>query len=179
MPTAMRFDDEIRVKILEALIKKGSVNPNMRQIKRHTGYHKATIKSSLDFLEKEGLLKGYGPKIDFRKFGYCLEAIVMLKADMNRKELVGSYIRAAEKDPHMYWASGIAGPSNWNIMTRHFYKDIESFHRETQKKYNESIPNIYDIIRDKQVFYAIEPHYKNESRTESILKVIKAEKGLE
>ena len=64
----MQVDDQIRLNIIEALLKEHSVSPNIRQIQKYTGYHKATIKSSLDFLKKEGLLHGFGPKVDFKKF---------------------------------------------------------------------------------------------------------------
>ena len=61
MAVVMKADDEIRLNILSALLKQGSVSPNIKQLQKHTGYHKATIKSSLDFLTKGGLINGYGP----------------------------------------------------------------------------------------------------------------------
>ena len=82
----MKIDDEIRLNILEALLKDGVVSPNIRQIQKRTGYHKATIKSSIDFFKKEGLLSGFGPKIDFKKFGYKLEAVVLFQADLSDKK---------------------------------------------------------------------------------------------
>ncbi|MFH1255785.1 MAG: hypothetical protein V1494_00695, partial [Candidatus Diapherotrites archaeon] len=87
MGAEKKIDDEIRLNILSALLKKGSVTPNMRQIQRATGYHKATIKASLDFLSKQGVLEGFSPKINIRKFGYKLEAMVMLHADTSEKKV--------------------------------------------------------------------------------------------
>jgi DNA-binding Lrp family transcriptional regulator len=173
----MKVDDEIRLKIIEALIKKRSVVPNIRQIKKYTGYHKATIKSSLDFLEKQGLLEGFGPKFNIKKFGLRLEAIELLQVDISEKELFEKYIEMVKKDPHTYRLSSIVGSGNWNILSRHIYKDIESFHKETQKTYYEKIPGMFKLIKDRQIFYTTDPFYKNESRTESIIKIIKREKG--
>ena len=48
----MKVTDSTRIALLEALLKKSSVQPNIRQIQKHTDYHKATIKSSLEFLKK-------------------------------------------------------------------------------------------------------------------------------
>jgi hypothetical protein len=62
---------------------------------------------------------------------------------------------------------------------RHLYKDIESYHKGTQKEYYEKIPGIYDFIKDRAIFYATEPLYKNVSRTESIVKLIRQDRGME
>jgi DNA-binding Lrp family transcriptional regulator len=150
MAVVKKGDDEIRLKMLESLMKKRGICPNMREIQKETGYHKATIKSSIDFLEKEGFLSGYGPKINFRKFGYRLEVIEMLQMDKSKKELFSQYLKKAEKDPNLFRLSAIM-----------------------------KIPNIYDLIKDRQIFYATEPLYKNASRTASVLDIIKTRKGIE
>ena len=60
MAISKKVDDEIRLKVLEALLKKNAIIPNMRQIKRQTGLHKTTIKSSLDFLTRKGCFRAMG-----------------------------------------------------------------------------------------------------------------------
>jgi DNA-binding Lrp family transcriptional regulator len=179
MAVVKKGDDEIRLKMLESLMKKRGICPNMREIQKETGYHKATIKSSIDFLEKEGFLSGYGPKINFRKFGYRLEVIEMLQMDKSKKELFSQYLKKAEKDPNLFRLSAIIGSGNLNIMASHVYRDVESYHQGMQSKYYEKIPNIYDLIKDRQIFYATEPLYKNASRTASVLDIIKTRKGIE
>jgi len=177
MAGIMKIDDEVRIKVLEALLQKGAVIPNIRQIKRHTGLHKATIKSSLDFLVKQNILNGFGPKINFREFGYRLEPLELLQIDLSQKTLFEKFLNEAKKDPHIYRISAIIGAGNWNVAIRHFYSDIESFHKHTQKAYYEKIPRIYDLIKDRQIFYGTEPFYKVESRTKSIIEIIKHKKG--
>ena len=54
MAQQMKADDEVRTRILAALIKKGSVQANISQVKKNSKMHKATIKTSIDFLMKEG-----------------------------------------------------------------------------------------------------------------------------
>ncbi len=177
MASNKHIDDEIRLNILNALLQKGTVQPNIRRLQKITGYHKATIKASLDFLEKEGVLEGYGPKVGFRKFGYNLEAKVMLQIDSSEKEIFNKYLKQAEKDPHLYRMTAIIGSGNLNIMTNHLYPDVESYHKNVQERYYESIPGIYKLIKDRQIFYATEPYYKNVSRTSSLIELIRKEKG--
>jgi len=179
MSSQMRIDDEIRVNILDALLRKRSVIPNLKQVKKYTGYHKATIKSSIDFLLKEGLLEGFGPKVNFRKLGYKLEVVSLLQADLSEKKTLEKFLEIAEKDPHIYLLSGMIGSGNWNIIARHIFKDVESYHSNMEKKYYEAIPKIYDLIRDRQIFYTTEPFYKTASRTKSIIEIIKREKGFD
>ncbi len=175
----MKPDDSIRLKTLEALLKKGSVVPNIRQIKRQSGFHKATIKSSVDFLLKDSVLQGFGPKIDFSRFGFKLEVIELLHVDFAEKEIFKKFLDAVEKDNHIYRVSAIMGSGNWNLLLRHFYKDIESFHDSTQKNYYEKIKGIYKLIKDRQIIYATQPFYKMTSRTASLIKILKKEKGID
>lgn len=179
MAVQVKGDDSIRLKTLEALLKKGSVVPNARQIKRYSGFHKATIKASLDFLLKDGALQGFGPKIDFTKFGFKLEVIEMLQVDFAEKEIFKHYLKAVEEDDNIYMVSAVMGPGNWNLLARHFYRDVESFHNSTQKKYYEKIKGIYKLIKNRQIIYATAPLYKAGSRTSSIIKALKKEKGID
>ena len=95
--------------ILSAMLKKGAVTPNIRQIQKTTGYHKATIKSSVDFLLKEGVLTGFGPKVNFRQFGYKLEPLVLMQVDMTEKSTFKKFMDEAEKDPNLYRVSSVVG----------------------------------------------------------------------
>jgi DNA-binding Lrp family transcriptional regulator len=178
MASAPKVDDEIRLKILEALLKAGTVAPNIRQIQKTTGFHKATIKGALDFLKKEGVLQGFGPKINMKKFGQSLEIFFFVQADTSQKKIFEKFLETAKDDPHLFRISAIIGSGNWNLLARFIYRDIESFHDELQKKYYDAIPGFYDLVKSRQVFYATEPQYKSSSRTDSIIQIIKKEKGL-
>jgi len=168
----MKPTDSIRINVLDALLKKNSVQPNIRQIKKRTGYHKATVKSSLDFLKKEGILTGFGPKIDFRKLGYNLEVWSLCQLDFGQQKAFEKFLEAVEKDPHVYWFASIIGSGNWNVIRRHIHKDVESYHNQLQKRYM-PIPGYHDLVKDTQSFFSVEPTFKNESRTKSIIELIK------
>lgn len=167
----MKVDDVARVTVLNALLKKKVVLPNIRQLKKHTGYHMATIKSSLDFLEKEGLLQGFGPKVDSRKLGYNLEIMTLFQVDLNQQKAFEKFIETLQKDLHVYWVSSIIGSGNWNLLCRHIHKDVEAYHREIKNRYM-SIPGYHDLVKDMQSFFSVEPVFKNESRTKSMIELI-------
>ncbi len=169
----MKPTDRIRINVLDALLKKNSVQPNIRQIKRHTGYHKATIKSSLAFLEKQGILHGFGPKIDFRKLGFNLEVLSLCQLDLGQQKAFEQFLKTVERDPHVYWFGSIIGSGNWNVIRRHIHQDVESYHNEVQKRYM-SIPGYHDLVKDTQSFFSVEPTFKNESRTKSIIELVKS-----
>lgn len=178
MSNQIRATDSTRINVLEALLKKNSVQPNIRQIKRHTGLHKATVKGSLLFLEKEGILQGFGPKVDFKKLGYNLEVLTFFEIDMSEQKIFEKFIDTLKKDPHTYWVSSIIGAGNWNMLCRHIFRDVESYHAEIQKRYM-SLPGYHDLVKNMQSFFSVEPIFKNESRTATIIELVKKQPGRE
>ncbi len=176
MTQQKRSDDEIRINILDALLKKRSVIPNISQIQSYTGYHKATIKSSLDFLLKEGLLEGFGPKVNFRKFGFKLEPMLMLQADLSEKHAFEAFVKAAQNDPYLIRLSATIGSGNWNLMAQFVHKDVESYHHGYAENY-QKLGGFFKLIKDSQIFYTTEPYYKNASRTKTLIELVKREKG--
>jgi len=175
----MRVDDEIRLNIVKALLDKGSTQPNLRRIKAKTKYHLATIKSSIDFLQNEKVIVGYGPKIAFWKLEYKLEAIELLQLDFSKPDLIEAYLKIVESDPHVYHLGSIMGSGNFNVMSSQFYKDVESYHKNLQERYVKKLPNYYDVVKDRQVFYLTEPTFKRGSRTDSIVKILREKAALD
>ena len=179
MAQKMKVDDEIRLDILKSLIDKGCTQPNLRRIKTKTKYHLATIKGSLDFLKKEGIIAGFGPKIASWKMGYKLEAIELLQLDFSKTDLVDKYLEVVGKDPHVYGLSSVMGSGNYNVMSFQFYTDVEAYHKNLQERYVKKIPNYYEVVKDRQVFYLTEPTFKRGSRTDSIIQLMRLQKGLD
>jgi DNA-binding Lrp family transcriptional regulator len=179
MSQKMRFNDEIRLNILKALQEKGSTQPNLRRIKNKTKYHLATIKSSLDFLQKAGVLTGFGPKVAFWKLDYKLEAIELLQVDFSQTKVIEEYLEIVRNDPHVYAFNSIMGSGNFNVISTQFYKDVESYHKNLQERYITKLKNYYEVVKDRQVFYLTEPTFKRTSRTSSIIDVLRKEAGLD
>lgn len=179
MAQKMKVDDEIRLNILNAMLEKGATQPNMRRLKAKTDYHLATIKSSIDFLQKEGVVTGYGPKLAFWKLGYKLEAVELLHIDFSKQDIVDKFFEVAKNDPHVYGMQSIMGSGNYNVLSFQFYKDVESYHKNISERYVQKIPNYYDVVKDRQVFYLTEPTFKRGSRTDAIIRILREQAGLQ
>jgi hypothetical protein len=179
MAQKMRVDDEIRLNIVKSLLDKSCTQPNLRRIKSKTGYHLATIKSSIDFLQKKGVLSGYGPKISFWNLEYKLECVELLQLDFSKTDLVEKYMTIAKSDPHIFGLNSIMGSGNFNVISFQFYEDIESYHKNLQENYVKKIPNYYEIVKDRQVFYLTEPTFKRGSRTDAIVQLMRKKAGLD
>jgi DNA-binding Lrp family transcriptional regulator len=175
----MKIDDEVRLNILKVLLDKGCTQPNLRRIKSKTKYHLATIKSSIDFLQKEGVVKGYGPKLAFWKLGYKLEALELLQIDFSKQEAVDAYLEIMNNDPHVYYFGSIMGSGNFNVISWQFYEDVESYHKNLQERYVKKTKNYYEVVKDRQVFYLTEPIFKRSSRTDSVIKTLREKIALD
>lgn len=175
MTVIMKIDDKTRLKILQALNKKNAVKANLKQLKKETNFHIATIKGSIDFLTKKQVLIGFGPKIDFRKFNLKLEATTLLQADLSKKDSFNEFVNLVKKDPHTYWLSNVLSSGNFNLIQKQLFSDVEEYQKNLQKHYIEKMKDYFGFIKDKQVFFTTEPAYKAESRTETLIKIILGE----
>ena len=179
MVIKMDIRDEARIKILAALLKRRSVHPNISEIQHDTKLHKATIKASLDFLKKQGVLAGFGPKVNFKNFGFKLEVVTILQLDLSEEKVFSDFLSGCTKNSHIYSVSSIIGSGNWNLMLRHYYKDVESYHADWEKNFSKKIPGLFRLIKDRQVFYLADPSYKEAPRTNSIIELVLKEQGFD
>jgi len=175
----MNSRDETRLRVLSELLSPHTVVPNWTLLQSRTGLHKATLKSSLDFLAKEEVISGFGPKVNFKQFGYRLEVLSLLQVDLAEETLFSEFLRACESNPHIYRVSSIIGSGNWNLALRHYYKDVESFHADMEAHFFKKIAGLFRLIKDRQVFFITEPHYKDVSRTNSVIALVRKERGLD
>ena len=173
----MNIRDEARIRLLGALLKKRSVHPNLSELQKETGLHKATIKASLDFLQKQGVLVGYGPKVNFKNFCFKLEVITILQLDLSEEKVFSEFLTQCTSNPSVYSVSSIIGSGNWNMMLRHYYRDVESYHADWEKNFSKKIPGLFRLVKDRQVFYLAEPHYKESPRTNSVIELVLKEQG--
>ncbi|MFH1752391.1 MAG: hypothetical protein ABH821_05650 [archaeon] len=179
MPKQKELLDETRIRILDALFKERSLIPNLNQIQKYTGYHKATIKSSLEFMKREGLIQHFTVKLNYKKLGFNLEPMVLLQIDTSKKKLFNDLLERIKKDDNLYRMSSIIGSGNLNILARHIYPDVETYHTGVEEKFYGSMKGIHDLIKDRQIYFTSIPFYKDSSRSESVLKAIKKQKGLD
>ncbi len=179
MTSQMKVDDEVRLMVLDALQHKGNVQPIIQRIKKKCRLHKATIKASIDFLEKQGTIASYGPRVIFKELGYNLEVLELMQVDLSEKKTFDAFLNEMEKDVHIYMVAPIIGTGNLNLVIKHVHKDVESFHNHQNKNYYQKIPGLYKIIQDRRIFYLATPLYKNRSRSSCMIEIARQERGLE
>ena len=179
MATSKKLDDSIRVKILSAMQKKGCIQQNVRRIQKETGFHRATIKSSIDFLEKNEFIKGYRPLLESQKVGYNLNIFSFLQTDLNDKTSFNKLKENALKDSNVIFFSDTISESNYNIALGYLSKDIEDFHNNIKDKYQLDIPNYLDFVKKQTNFFQAHPFYKNNNRTDALINLLKKKVGME
>ena len=170
--------DPIRTKILAAMTKKGAVAPNIKQIKKITNLHRATIKSSIEFMEQEKLINGYRPLLDPRVVGYNLIVHTYLQTNTSDKTEFNKLMDAINKDKNILSFSEVICEGNYNLAISFLCKNIEEYHINFKKKYYETTPSLYETIKQKNNFYLSEPIYKKRNEIDTLIELLKEEKGI-
>jgi len=179
MAVIKKINDSIRVKILSAMTRKGAVVPNIRQIKKITGFHRATIKSSIDFLENEKFVLGYRPLLDPLVAGYNLKSSSYFQVDLSLKEKQKELLDILKKDNNVLSASQVISDGDFNIAISFLSKNIESFHNSLREKYVYKIPNYYDFIKKSSSYYLSSPIYKDKNEIDVLIDLLNEEQGTE
>jgi len=179
MAVVKKINDPIRVKILSAMTKKGAITPNIRSIQKITGFHRATIKASLDFLEKENFVLGYRPLLDPLIAGYNLKATSYFQIDPSLKETYKKFTDLVSKDKNVLSASQVISDGNYNISLSYLSKNIESLHNNLREKYIYKLPNYYDFVKKSSSFYLSTPKYKDSNEIDTLISLLLEEQGLE
>ena len=161
------------------MTKKGCVSPNIRQIKKVTGLHRATIKSSIDFLESEKFITGYRPLLDPKVIGYDLNAFSYMQADIMNKENYKKFIEIVQKDKNVYHCSEVISDNNTNLAVGFLSKNIEDYYNNVRNKYNAGMFNYYDFIKKNSVFYLSNPYHKHKNEIDVIIDLLIEEQGIE
>jgi DNA-binding Lrp family transcriptional regulator len=179
MAVVKKINDSIRVKILSAMTKKGAVVPNIRQIKKTTGFHRATIKSSIDFLESEKFILGYRPLLDPLIAGYNLKSSSYFQVDLAMKDKQNDFLEVLKKDKNVISSSQVISDGDFNIAISFLSKNIESFHNSLREKYIYKIPHYYDFIKKSSSYYLSSPIYKTKNEIDVLIDLLNEEQGNE
>jgi DNA-binding Lrp family transcriptional regulator len=178
MVAKMRYDDEVRVRIMDSLYKEGALVPNLKQIQKLTGYNKNTIKASLEFLKKAGVLRGFEPYMSIKALGFKLMPISVTLRDFFKKKVQQQVLERVLKDPNIFSYSEVMGPGKWNVMTMHVYRDITEYQQDVREKYETDIEGYYDFIKERLRFYKTGESWKDMPPARAAINVLKSEKRL-
>ena len=177
MPTQKKIIDPIRVKILSAMKEKRAVTPNIKEIQKITGFHRATIKSSIKFLEENKFIYGYRPLLDARVAGYKLKSKVLLQVDLSNKQRFNEFLKIINEDRNVVSCSQAITDKNANIIVEFLSKNIEEYYNDFQAKYYQRISNIYDFIKERNMCYLSEPIYKSTNEIDTLIGLLEQDIG--
>jgi DNA-binding Lrp family transcriptional regulator len=178
MPETKKIVDSIRVKILSAMKQKGSITPNVRQIKKLTGFHRATIKSSIDFLENSKFINGYRPLLDSKVVGNKLVVWSFLNVDSSDKINFKEFLSALSSEPSLLHCSDVITDKGYNIGVAHLAKSVEEYYLNIQKKFFFNNPKLTDLIKQKTIFYLSDPLYNHKNEIDATIDILEKEVGL-
>ncbi|HRS42958.1 MAG TPA: hypothetical protein P5530_03765 [Candidatus Diapherotrites archaeon] len=179
MDDSKKILDPIRIKILSSMRKQGVLVPNIRQLKKHTGFHRATIKSSIELMEKQGLIKHYIPTVNSSVAGYGLRVWTFLQMDISNQKLLNNLKKIMTKIPNIYHCSEVITERGYNIAIGYLAKNVEDYYNNIQRKYFINYPDIYNNIKDRSVFYLSDPTYIQKSHSSTIIDILEKEQGIE
>lgn len=179
MDDSKKILDPIRIKILSSMRKQGVLVPNIRQLKKHTGFHRATIKSSIELMEKQGLIKHYIPTVNSSIAGYGLRVWTFLQMDISNQKLLNNLKKIMTKIPNIYHCSEVITERGYNIAIGYLAKNVEDYYNNIQRKYFINYPDIYNNIKDRSVFYLSDPTYIQKSHSSTIIDILEKEQGIE
>ena len=116
----MSPDDDIRLKVLEALFEPNGLKPNIDYISKKTGLTRRTVYQSLEFLREKKVILDYHPVLDISKLGYSLISLSMLELDMTDAEAFEEFRKRILSDPNIVMVSGLMGLDSYNFMVKAF-----------------------------------------------------------
>ncbi|MFA5745292.1 MAG: hypothetical protein WCX82_00810 [archaeon] len=179
MDESKKVIDPIRIKILSAMRKPGVLTPNIRQLKRHTGFHRATIKSSIDLMEKQKLIKHYIPSLNAEVAGYGLRVWTYLQVDISNEKVTNNLKKIITSMPNIYHCSEVITEKGYNIAIGYLAKSVEDYYNNVQRQYFLNYPDVYNHIKERTVFYLSNPTYIQKSHSSALIDILEKEQGIE
>lgn len=157
---------------------KSCISPNIRQIKKVTGFHRATIKSSIDFMETQNFIQGYRPLLDPSLAGYSLKSHSFFQIDPSFQDSQKGFINALLRDKNVISASSVISEGDFNLAVSFLSKDIETFHSSLKEKYLYKLTNYYDFVKKTSNFYLSKPFHKSKNQIDVLIDLLMQEQGL-
>jgi DNA-binding Lrp family transcriptional regulator len=172
----MKVDDTIRIKVLSALFEKGCIEPNYSKIARTSGLDVKTVRNSLFFLEKEGVIRNFMPLINARKLGFFrIHADVTRYDFSNERERDHIYKEIKKRNPNEYMVYKTDGPGLMNRFTIGIFRNTHEKYQLERKIENELHTQRW--IRDK-ISIPLMEKVKYDSLSKTMVEILKKEKGL-
>ncbi|MBS3060159.1 MAG: hypothetical protein J4432_01475 [DPANN group archaeon] len=172
-----RIDDDVRLDVLACLFEKGCLVPNLEKIQKLTGYHKSTIKASINFLAEKEVLTSFQPMINHKKYGLNVIAYTLMKTDMSQKDTIKKIEENVDRDKNLIFLSSVIGGGNWNMISTHLYPSVEEFSLGLQNRYYAKIPELSNFIQDRMIFYKTAPILHSKTYSKAAIEILKKQRA--
>ena len=117
---------DLDLKIIAELRKEGRASS--RQVGKRLGISTTTVASRIRVLEKNGVIKGFRPLLDYRKLGFGITAVTLVKAVGGK---IPSLMKDLMADPQLTHVYEITG--GFDLLVIGKYKDTDSMNRGIKK----------------------------------------------
>ena len=170
-----------RKKLVKCFADEDTLKPNVKQLQKLTKLHASTIKSSLHFLKKEGVLKGFAPSMNFEKIGLKNLVFDFYKMDFSDEKGLATLKKVLEEDQNMFHAGSVFGDGEHNFLIMQAYTTVENYQNGFREKYGQE-KDLSNFLQNRMTFFAtsspIEAKGLWPSRSTAILDILLEEAGM-
>ena len=117
---------DLDLKVIAELRKDGRASA--RQIGKRLGTSTTTIASRIRSMEHSGMIRGYRPLVDYKKLGFGITAVTLIKAVGGK---IPSLMKDLMADPQLTHVYEITG--GFDLLVIGKYKDTDSMNRGIKK----------------------------------------------
>jgi DNA-binding Lrp family transcriptional regulator len=114
------------MKIVTELRKEGRAS--LRQIGKRLKVSTTTVASRIREMEKNGIIRGFRPLLDYGKLGFGITAVTLIKAVGGRIPALMKDLMAEAALTHVYEITG-----EFDLMVIGKYRDTDTMNREIKK----------------------------------------------
>jgi len=117
---------DLDLKVIAELRKEGRAS--LRQIARRLGTSTTTVAGRIRALERQGVIRGFRPLLDYRKMGFGITAVTLIKAVGGKIRMLVEDLMSDPQLTHVYEITG-----EFDLLVIGKYKDTDSMNREIKK----------------------------------------------
>jgi len=117
---------DLDLKVIAELRKDGRASA--RQIGKRLGISTTTVASRIREMEKSGMIRGFRPLVDYRKIGFGITAVTLIKAVGGKIPMLMQDLMADPQLTHVYEITG-----EFDLLVIGKYKDTDMMNREIKK----------------------------------------------
>lgn len=117
---------DLDLKIIAELRKDGRASA--RQIGKKLGTSTTTVAGRIHSMERSGMVRGYRPLVDYKKLGFGITAVTLIKAVGGK---IPTLMQDLMKDPQLTHVYEITGEFDMIVIGK--FKDTDTMNRQIKK----------------------------------------------